>query len=52
MFKSLHGKTPQYTSEILQTCSFCRSLRSSEQRLLVALHTHFKTRGDQAFGVE
>ncbi|KAF7660350.1 hypothetical protein LDENG_00283470 [Lucifuga dentata] len=28
-----------------------RSLRSSEQRLLVAPHPRFKTLGDQAFGI-
>ncbi|KAF7644435.1 hypothetical protein LDENG_00222070 [Lucifuga dentata] len=43
--------TLQYISELLQTCSSSRSLRSSEQILLVAPCTRFKTRRDGAFGV-
>lgn len=48
-FRALNGQAPAYISEILKLYNPKCSLRSSSQCLLVIPHTHFKTRGDQAF---
>ena len=48
-FRALHDQAPSYISELLRPYSPSRSLRSSDQLLLMTPRTRFKTRGDRSF---
>ena len=48
-FWALHGQAPFYITELIKPYSPARSLRSSEQNLLMVPQTCFKTRGDRSF---
>ena len=50
-YKALHGLAPAYISELLTAKPNVRSLRSSDQGLLVIPASKFKTKGDRAFSV-
>ncbi|KAF7654411.1 hypothetical protein LDENG_00070170 [Lucifuga dentata] len=50
-FRALHGQTLTYTVELLQPYTPGRSLRSSDQGLLVIPRSRFKTKDDRAFEV-
>jgi len=50
-YKALHGMSPHYMSEMLQSYSPSRSLRSSHVGLLVKPSTRTKTYGTKAFSV-
>lgn len=49
-FKALHGLAPGYLCELILPYTTSRSLRSSDQGLLVEPRTRLKTKGDRAFG--
>ncbi|KAI2647433.1 DNA mismatch repair protein MSH3 [Labeo rohita] len=49
VYKSLHGMAPPYISDLLIEHSVTRTLRSSNQRLLLIPQTKRKCRGDRAF---
>lgn len=51
VYKSLHNQAPSYLSELLHFYTPTRSLRSSDQNLLVVPQSRLKCRGDQAFSV-
>lgn len=51
VFKCLNGLAPRYLSDLLVTYSPSRSLRSTDQHLLVVPKTKRKLRGDRAFSV-
>ena len=48
-FKSLHGHSPKYISELLVPYVPTRSLRSASQNLLVAKRGRTKAYGDRSF---
>lgn len=50
-FKSLQGKTPDYSTELLHQHAPVRALRSTSQLLLDVPTSRLKTRGDRAFSV-
>ena len=50
-YKALHGQAPVYISDLLQPYITNRSLRSSNQGLLVVPRTRLKTKGDRSFEV-
>ena len=49
VFRALHEQAPSYITELLRPYSPIRSLRSSDQKLLMVPRTRFKTRGDCSF---
>ncbi len=51
VYKSLHNQAPSYLSELLPFYTPTRSLRSSEQNILLVPQSRLKRRGDQAFSV-
>ncbi|KAF7659347.1 hypothetical protein LDENG_00299430 [Lucifuga dentata] len=50
-FRAMHGQAPQYISDLLQSYTSRKSLKSSGQRLLEVPHTRLRTCGDHAFQV-
>uniref|UniRef100_A0A669EIT0 Reverse transcriptase domain-containing protein n=1 Tax=Oreochromis niloticus TaxID=8128 RepID=A0A669EIT0_ORENI len=48
-YKALNCDAPAYISDLLESHTPSRSLRSSNQRLLLVPRTRFKTRGDRSF---
>ncbi len=51
-FKALHNSAPDYICDLIRPYTASRrSLRSCDQLLLSAPHSHCKTKGDQAFSV-
>ena len=48
-YKSIHGQGPSYIRDMLHPYVPCRTLRSSEQNLLIEPHMRLKTIGDRAF---
>ncbi len=51
VFKSLNGLAPPYLSDLLQSYSPTRSLRSADQKLLTVPRAKRKLWGDRAFSV-
>ncbi len=49
--RALHGQAPSYIIELLRPYNTSRTLRSSDQGLLVVPHITLKTEGDYAFEV-
>ena len=50
VFKSLHGLSPSYLSELIEPYVPPRALRSADKMLLKVLHdTNMRSRGDRAF---
>ena len=50
-YRALHGQAPTYIRDLLQPYLTSRSLRSSDQGLLVVPRSRLKTKGDCAFEV-
>ncbi len=50
-YRALHGQAPAYISDLLHPYVTSRSLRSSDQGLLVLPHAQLRTKGDCAFEV-
>ena len=50
-YRALHGQAPAYISDLLHPYITSRSLRSSDQGLLVVPRARLKTKGDRAFEV-
>ncbi|XP_029941085.1 uncharacterized protein LOC115383145 [Salarias fasciatus] len=50
-YRALHGQAPLYITDLLQPYVTSRSLRSSDQGLLVVPRSRLKTKGDRAFEV-
>jgi len=50
-YRSLHGQAPVYICDLLHPYMTSRSLRSSDQGLLVVPRTRLKTKGDRAFEI-
>ena len=48
-YRARHGQTPTYISELIESHSTTRSLRSADQHLLAAPRTRLVTKGDRAF---
>ena len=48
-YRALHGQAPAYICDLLRPYSPSRSLRSSDQGLLVVPRARLKTKGDRAF---
>ncbi len=48
-FKALHGKAPEYITELIQVYNPPRALRSSQKQLLKEPRTRCATLGDRAF---
>lgn len=48
-YRALHGQAPAYICDLLHPYVASRSLRSSNQELLVVPRTRLKTKGDRAF---
>ncbi len=48
-FRALHGQAPAYIRDLLQPYIASRSLRSSDQGLLVVPRSRLKNKGDCAF---
>lgn len=48
-FKALHGLAPSYLTELIETYTPARSLRSQSKHLLLVPHTRLKSFGDRAF---
>lgn len=51
VFKAMNNLAPSYLSDLLKLNDCTRSLRSSQQRLLMVPRSRLKTRGDRAFSV-
>ena len=50
-YRALHGQAPVYISDLLHPYITSRSLRPSDQGLLVVPRAQLKTKGDHAFEV-
>ena len=50
-YRAQHGQAPAYICDLLHPYVAGRSLRSSDQNLLVVPRTRLKTKGDRAFEV-
>lgn len=48
-YRAIHGQAPAYISDLTHPYRTSRSLRSSDQGLLVVPRTRLKTKGDRAF---
>uniref|UniRef100_A0A8C6VWU7 Reverse transcriptase domain-containing protein n=1 Tax=Nothobranchius furzeri TaxID=105023 RepID=A0A8C6VWU7_NOTFU len=49
VYRTLHGQAPSYIGDLLSPYTPSRSLRSSDQSLLVVQRTRLKTKGDRSF---
>nr|XP_054596020.1 uncharacterized protein LOC129163078 [Nothobranchius furzeri] len=49
VYRALHGQAPSYIGDLLSSYTPSRSLRSSDQSLLVVQRTRLKTKGDRSF---
>ncbi|KAF7213304.1 transcript variant X2, partial [Nothobranchius furzeri] len=49
VYRALHGQAPSYIGDLPSPYTPSRSLRSSDQSLLVVQHTRLKTKGDRSF---
>jgi len=47
-FRALHGQAPPYICDLMRPYASARSLRSSDQHLLMVPRTGFRTRGDRS----
>ena len=51
VFKALHGKAPNYLSELVHVRTTSRALRSSSEVILDVPRSRLKTKGDRSFAV-